>query len=229
MSMFKRQTLTCPACAEVFEVDVVDSVNADRRPDLRAKILDGSFQVQECPSCGATFRIDPLFNYLDIGRGQWISVQPVSGIGDWTLHEEEANVTFRKAYGDAAPPAAREIGEGLRPRLVFGWAALREKLLAADEAIDDLDLECAKLAVIRGFGGAPIRTGVEFRMLQAEGDTLFVTWIEAESEATVDALTAPRSLIGSIGAAPETWNPIKAQLSQGPFVDVQRLWIGNAA
>ena len=65
MSIFKAMQLTCPVCRKAFDYEAVHSVNADRRPDLRAAILDGSFQQVDCPSCRARFRLDPSFNYLD--------------------------------------------------------------------------------------------------------------------------------------------------------------------
>ena len=83
MSVFDTKTIHCPSCGTAIETDLFYSVNADRRQDLRAGVIDGSFQRLTCGNCQATFRIDPAFNYLDLGRGQWIAVHPFGRLGDW--------------------------------------------------------------------------------------------------------------------------------------------------
>ena len=69
MSIFDSVPLTCPVCKTAFDYEAVHSVNADRRADLRRAIVDGSFQQVDCPSCHTKFRLDPSFNYLDVGKG----------------------------------------------------------------------------------------------------------------------------------------------------------------
>src|SRR4051794_842720 len=148
MSMFRTMPVTCPECGTAVEFNAVFSVNADRRPDLRAAILDGSFQRQPCPRCGKTFRLDPEMAYADLGHGQWIAVFPVAKLGRWKELEEEARATFAQAYGPQAPAVARQLGARMRPRLTFGWGGLREKLVAADHHLDDVTLELVKLAIV---------------------------------------------------------------------------------
>ena len=46
MSIFESTELACPACGAINAFEAVNSVNADRRADLRRAILDGSFQRQ---------------------------------------------------------------------------------------------------------------------------------------------------------------------------------------
>lgn len=227
MSMFIRQSVACPGCGHGFEIDVVESVNADRRPDLRDQILAGTFQVQTCPECGAEFRVDPMFNYLDAAQGLWVAAMPLSQLGDWIEKEDEATATFDAAYGKSAPGPAREIGETLTPRLVFGWAALREKVFLASVGVNDITAELTKLAIIRGVGGSPIQPGIEFRIEDKTETSLHLAWIRAATDETVDALSAPLSLPQSVEDAAEAWAPMRARLTDGPFVDIQKLWIGE--
>src|SRR5262245_40942684 len=122
MSMFRTMTIDCPACGTANEFKVVVSVNADRRPDLRAAIIDGSFQRQPCTKCGKEFRLDPEMTYFDVGRGQWIAAYPLGKLGHWKDLENEARASFANAYGPKAPAGARKLGAGLKPRITFGWA-----------------------------------------------------------------------------------------------------------
>src|ERR1700759_2618037 len=64
MSLFSTTQLQCPKCQQMTSREGVGSLNADRRPDLRQQILDGTFQIVECSHCGHTFRLEPDFNYV---------------------------------------------------------------------------------------------------------------------------------------------------------------------
>ena len=110
MSLFKETVIGCPSCARELSFETVHSLNADRRPDLRAAILDSRFQRTSCPHCGAGFRLDCDFTILDVKRGQWIVAAPVAGIADWEAREAEARSLFARAYGSEAP------GRGARDR-----------------------------------------------------------------------------------------------------------------
>ena len=47
MSLFKETVIDCPSCARELSFETVHSLNADRRPDLRAEILNGSWDFPE--------------------------------------------------------------------------------------------------------------------------------------------------------------------------------------
>jgi len=146
MSIFKTVELPCPTCATRVSFELVHSVNADRRPDLRQAVLDRSFQREQCPACGLAFRVEPEFTYIDVGRGQFITVWPLSKQGDWKAIEQQSQAMFDKSFGKGATPEARKIGDKLALRVVFGWEALNEKLIAAEHGVDDRALELVKVA-----------------------------------------------------------------------------------
>ena len=155
MSVFEDTKVKCPSCGTEVDFKAVHSVNVDRRPDLRAAILDESFQRQECPSCHHNFRLAPDLNYLDVGRGQWFAAHPLADIARWPEIEQRDREAFDRATAPSAA-AAREIGAGLHPRITFGWAGLREKILAAELGLDDVILECAKIAILRSLDTRPV-------------------------------------------------------------------------
>src|SRR5207244_5102653 len=121
--------------------------------------------------------------YVDVARGQWIAAFPFARLGQWKELEEQTRATFTRAYGEKASAAAQEIGAGLKARLTFGWAALREKLVAADKGLDDVILELAKTAIVRGLDKPPLGAGTELRLAGVEGDSLAVAWINGANEA----------------------------------------------
>lgn len=222
MSLFTTSTVTCPSCASQIAMEAVGSVNADRRPDLREDILKGRFQREACASCGTEFRLDPRFTYLDQELGLWMSVRPWPGIGDWPAACEAAQALFDHAYGTGASPAARDIGAGLRQRLVFGWPAVREKIALAGLGLDDGVLELAKIAILRGGAGAALDDGVELRLVGIEGAEMVFCWLDALTERVVDQFAVPRRLYDEIAADPAAWGALGTRIAEPPFVDMQK-------
>lgn len=223
MSLFKTQQLNCPSCARPLRFETVHSVNADRRPDLRVAILDGSFQRMNCPHCDARFRLDCDFTLLDIGRGQWIVAAPVARIAQWEALENEARDLFARAYGDAAGGVARELGRKLKPRVVFGWPALREKLLAADLGLDDIALEACKAAAIRSGVPMPGLAVAELRLIGGDAQDLLLAWERSYDGATAEVLKVPRALHDEIVAdAGGGWAAFRAGFDAAFFVDLKR-------
>ena len=228
MSLFEPAEVPCPACGATLSFDLCASVNADRRPDLRVAILDATFQRAVCASCGGTTRLPPALVYFDMARGQWIIAKPASDYADWAQLELLARETFALSYGKDAAAPARRIGARLRPRVVFGWAALREKLLAAEEDIDDVILELLKLAILRDVSGAALNDESALRLIDADGDTLTLAWLISETEELLSTLEVPRTALADIAAAADAWAPLRDKLTAALFVDGTRLLLADA-
>ena len=219
MSIFRTVSTTCPACSTPVDFELVHSVNADRRPDLREAILDGSFQRTPCPSCGTQIRIEPEFVYIDRGRDQYIGVWPASKRGDWQARAADTRRVFDETWGKNAPGQARALGAKLDVRAVFGWFALVEKILARQAGIDDRNLELAKLAVMRTRGETPLPGPLELRLIGVtEGDLEF-TWAGGSAD---EVLHVPRQLLVDIDADPAAWLVARQGVSEGDVVDFQR-------
>ncbi len=228
MSLFEPAEVPCPACGALLEFDLATSVNADRRPDLRLEILAGTFQRLACPACATLVRLPPALTYMHVAKGQWILAKPAAEFANWAQLEAIARQTFELAYGAAASRPAQLIGRGLRPRIVFGWAALREKLLAAEEGIDDVLLELLKLAALRNVSGAALNDESELRLLDADADTLTLAWLVSETEQELSSLQLPRSALAGIAADTAAWAPLRARLSAALFGDFGRLLLAAA-
>jgi len=222
MSIFDHLEVNCPGCDTPVDFELVFSVSADRRPDLRQAILDGTFQRESCPSCGTAFRADPEFSYMDIRRGQYIGVWPPSRRGEWRECAARTQAVFDETLGAGATPEAKEIGAALEPRVVFGWAALVEKILCRDAGIDDRTLEVAKALVLRRSAEVKVPGTREFRLVRFEGADLVLAWVRTSDDGGSDAVRVPRRLIAEIEAAPERWQALRADAAEGLVVDFQR-------
>jgi len=230
MSLFRDTEIVCPVCATKIDFKLVDSVNADRRPDLRQAILDGTFQLLDCPSCKSAFRLDPEFNYLDVGRGQWIAAKPVAGVSEWKAHEEEARDLYALAYGERAEALAKEVGAMLKPRLVFGWPALREKVLAAGEGLDDIAIEACKATVMRNSADLPFSGEADLRLVDVKGDKLVFAWVNPADNTTGEMVALPRSLHDEIVADEDgDWYDFKSDFDGALYVDLNRVLVDQPA
>jgi hypothetical protein len=221
--------MTCSRCGNEARVDRSASVNADLRPDLRAAILDGSFQSESCVKCGAPLRLPPHLTLLHLGGGQWIMVEPATMLEQWREAEAEARTIYDDMFGENAPPAARDIGKDLRARLVFGWPALREKLFARDLDLDDVVLELLKIAIIRTVAAPPMADQIELRLSGGDTWNLNFVWVDAETEAVLSQLTVPRVAYDDIARDADGWASLKARLDGVLLVDLRRMIAGPAA
>lgn len=229
MSVFRTMTVVCPACQTAQEFRGAHSVNADLRDDLRVSILNDEFQRTVCTRCERPFRIAPHFTFVDVGRSQWIAAFPLPRLAHWDADEARAGELFRATYTGSAPQQLQAVGRGLKPRVVFGWAALREKLLMSEHELDDVTVELCKAAVLRSSpGGVPIDAQTELRLLAVEGEgeqqQLVFGWILAADESVGDVVRVRRALYDTIAEDTDGgWAGLRGQLDTGLFVDLNRL------
>ena len=227
MSLFHPINLVCPSCQTLITMAAVGSVNADRRPDLRTDIMEDRFQDVTCGSCGSRFRLPPEFNLVDVGRGQWIASLPAARMPDYLAIEDEVSELFATSYGARAPLAAQAVGDGLAVRLTFGWPAIREKLLVAEHGFDDVLIEVMKLEFLRRTPSAPLSPGIELRFARMIDDMMVFAWIETSTEAAKTSFAVARTGYDAIAANAGAWAATRARLLDGPFVDMQKLYMGS--
>ena len=168
-------------------------------------------------------RLPAHLTYLDIGRRNWIVLEDAELIGDWATQEAETQALFDTTFGAGAPAMARSLADGLQPRLVYGWPALREKLRVTDYGLDDVTLELLKLALMRGAAGTPVGPGVALRLVAASDASLTFDATDEQTEASLGAAVVPRSLYNDIKGDAETWAALRAELTNRVFVDINRL------
>jgi hypothetical protein len=226
VSIFNEMTVRCPACGDENAFRAVRSVNADRRADFRAAILDESFQRTTCSACGTTFRVDPDFAYVNADRGQWIAALPLVKLARWKEEEGEAKRVFDRVYGAEASPAVQAIGKKVRPRVTFGWAGLREKLVIVAQGLDDVTIELCKAAVIRGSASSPIGSDTELRLLAVDpaDASLVFGWLQSTDEAEGPKVRLPRNVYDEIGSDESgAWADLRAGVEAGLYVDLNRM------
>lgn len=223
MSRFFTATATCPDCSTLNTLDYPASVNADRREDLRAAILDGSLYTMPCTKCGLSLVFEPHLTYLDMGRGEWILTAASTAASDWREAEADALRVYNLAFGAASSPAARAIGEKLSARLVFGWPALVEKLHCDELGIDDVALEVTKLVVLRDGPAREFDPSRDLRLRARENGSLLLDRVDPATGVPSDSLTIPEALYDAIATGGAGWDGLRGMIAGRMVVDLCRV------
>jgi hypothetical protein len=145
MSIFHLQTIVCASCGGEISVKMVDSANPTRHPQFRAQLLDGTFGRAVCQSCGAAHDLERSLVWTDLPNRLCACVLPGAAREDWPTVERETRRTLGRVLREEGPDAVRSWGRSLRLRVAFSLVELREKVLCADNGVDDGVVECLKL------------------------------------------------------------------------------------
>ena len=126
----------CSHCGAQHEVSAYPSINTAQEPDLKARVLDGSLFVWECPSCGARnlLRYETLYH------------DPAEKLMIW-LSDGSADTEARMQ----AAVTGNDF-EGYTGRIVDTPGALIEKVKIFDAGLDDIALEMAKFITRQELG-----------------------------------------------------------------------------
>jgi hypothetical protein len=222
MSTFERRKLTCRACDTEHAIEVPLSVSADRHPRARQDLLAGTWLSWRCRSCGGTHRVGPQFTYLDLSRRCLLLHLPARALTRFQEGEQLAEGLFRRGFSPPwASPHAIVVGNGLRVRVCFGFAALREKALCAEHAIDDMRLEALKLSLMRSGIGLPTEPDRTLVLVDVdEGRLSFVcAWPGGPPPFSVARGCIDDASIGNVAAT------LEPRFAARSFVDVRRLFL----
>jgi hypothetical protein len=148
MSTFVPSTIAC-RCGEHYVVEVANGLHISARPDIRQQILAGTFHRFACPACGALTQIDTLLSYTDFPARHWFTIAPSTGLAWRNRYLEIARQGFEATMQRNAPDLVIGWGTEMTRRLIFGLAALREKLVLFDAKLVDRVIELLKIQLIR--------------------------------------------------------------------------------
>lgn len=219
MEISLTEVLACPVCRREARFAPVSHIDAERRPELRQAVLDGSLQRQVCPDCGTAFRMQPDLWYVDRGRSQWIAAFSWEKLRRWRECEQHAHKMLERTTG----PADRTA---LTPRITFGWNALREKVLLVDEGLDDVALELCKYELAASLPDGPLAAGTEMRLLRIDNGDLWMATIHGDSEQILSRTQLQQSQYATVAADDSpARRDLRTRIAAGLFVDVQRLTI----
>jgi hypothetical protein len=142
MAAFSPYVVEC-SCGTAFRVDLAESINVKRMPQLRDEILAGRLHRAACPTCWQEATVEKPFFYTDPDRHAYYNVKPRGERHLWKEATRELTEAMQSVPSSTSPLNKRKL------RVVFGMDELREKLLAEDAYVDDHMVELLKVSLAR--------------------------------------------------------------------------------
>jgi len=194
MAVFQPHTVRC-ACGGTVTVDLADSVNVRRTPELRAHILAGTFHRALCAACGERMTIEKPFYYTDFDRNVLFKVLPRGERHEWKKASRTLDVASAFIPREVADGGARTL------RVLFGLDELREKLVAADAGFDDRVVELLKVLLV--YEHPVLLKWSRLRLvLDGVDDTALIFTAAYEHDRRAFRLALPRALADGLAADP---------------------------
>lgn len=213
MSTFFPYQARCPSCGQTFVAELARGLHITRLPLIRQQLLDGTFQIFTCTACQKPTVIEATVVYTDFERFEYVAVE-TSGSATWQAALARHKTVFQGCF-ENGPPIAHDMGAKFKRRVVYGFRALREKLLLWDAGLDDRVVEAVKGDLIADEGEAPKRIVLRLSRILEGGHLLFAAYrpvvaepeparSEAERAAEAEAQRAELAAAVAAGLAPTT-------------------------
>ena len=141
MSISEKQTIKCPACGEISDLTVWESITANDSPDLKSDLLKGKINIFNCGACGQKALFPSPILYTDDAKKLVISFSPQTD-------ESEKQKLFEEIKESSQKSGELENYPDYNLRFVTSYNELLEKILIFDNDLDDKVLEVIKLLVL---------------------------------------------------------------------------------
>ena len=119
--------IACPHCQIETDHKVIDHINIDRNPEMRAKVQDLSCFRVKCPNCGETLLVVHPCLYHDMSNQFMVWLWPEEG---------------------QAPKAEFDPLAGYTLRVTDSLNTFREKINILEKGLDDRTIEIMKLLLV---------------------------------------------------------------------------------
>ena len=131
MSTCISREVSCPRCGAANQSRMWIGVESSQNPELRARLLDGTFFDWRCPDCGYEAKLVYPCLYHDRENRAMICLAPNGEAGGLNARAQEF-------------PGL----ESVKMREVATPEELKEKILIFEAGLDDLAVEAVKLALL---------------------------------------------------------------------------------
>jgi hypothetical protein len=171
MSIINEALAPCSKCGQQHKVIVYRSINTTDNPELKAKVMDGSLFLWECPHCGQ----------VNLAKYETLYHDPAGKVMFWLIPSGEIS----ESQMQAITMHTKAMG-GYTLRRVNDMGTLMEKVLAAEAGLDDVVLEMCKyvtkLEMLQKSVGADqkeefMASTFHFYRCEGEGDERILTFM----------------------------------------------------
>jgi hypothetical protein len=222
VSTFLDQDITCRSCGQSWVRPVATFLDAP--PDLdraRAELQQDRFQRFACPGCGQRAIAARPLRWCDRQARLWVAMLPDAAERQWPRWERD--VRTMAAWDIAQDGTDTTDLSGWTLRLVFGLLALREKLIAHQEDLDDASLEVMKLELLDAHPDLERKASHRLRLADA-GENL-LSFAARDDRGRWQGAAATRARLAAIHADPGLQAEARAAVVAGPYVDLGRMLV----
>jgi hypothetical protein len=136
--------------------------------------------------------VEPTLLYTDFRRYDWFGVFPRSTFLYRDTLARRVDESFRTHMEARCAPVVRAWGPRFRRRVVFGVAALREKLLCAEHGLDDALLECLKMQLVVSISLCWFSERTQVVLDAVDGEALTFSLVGPDDTGTVEVVRTQR-------------------------------------
>jgi len=227
MGISQTELFPCGECGNQIAIEVHSSLNFSRQPELLEALLLGTLQLGQCEKCQSYLRVEPEFSVVDLKNNIWIGAFPAASLPHWKNCEDVCKKTFDKSFGPTAPEEIQEMGKTITPRMTFGWAALKEKMMLNQLRFDDLVFESAKAQLIES-QAAPAPEEASLRLTGLDPQGFIFRWVHhLNDEYLGEKIQAPLNFVQIQQQSPLKKPDINERLKGGFFIDLYKLNSGH--
>ncbi len=119
--------VTCPSCGTKFQAPVQQVLDVRVEPDVTSRVLSGSVNVAQCPSCGTGGALNLPFIYHDPAKEKALLYLPVDAGADMVARQKIAGRLTRQLMD--AMPAEEKKGYLLQPETFISLETLVKRVL----------------------------------------------------------------------------------------------------
>lgn len=127
--------VSCPACGTRFQAPVEQILDVRVDPNATSRVLSGSVNVAQCPSCGTGGALNVPFIYHDPDKEIALLYLPVESGANMVEREKAAGQLTRQLM-DAMPPEEKK-GYLLQPETFINMETLIKRVLELEGVSED--------------------------------------------------------------------------------------------
>lgn len=129
MALESTAPVSCPACGHRFNAHIVQAIDAQKDPQLKAALLGERLNMAQCPSCHNIVSISVPMIYHDAERQLFAMLMPM-GMARSNADQQQVVGSLSQRFMNSLPPEERR-GYMFQPRMFLSLQSLVEDILIA--------------------------------------------------------------------------------------------------
>jgi hypothetical protein len=210
-------------CKADLHMDYLQSIHADENPELRDSILELDFNMAFCPSCQKKIFIDDFVLYTDDSSKLFIQKYAAADLENWESILEQSEEQWAMI-----PDDLKKLN--LTRRIVFGPFALKEKILLAEEGLDDTSVEIYKIGLFGQFGEEFFNRRYRLFFYQKSGDDYLFVMVDTHESTEKNMVRVPVKTFQQFvdQSLPDVLKkPLIEHIIKPPFVSMEKMYFAS--